>query len=355
MVPSELRYAADTEKAHLGFCFGEEKDPACRSEKGPDAAVVWANNIGGAAVEALLYEVGVTPKPGLVDRANSGSHKDMNYSTFVASALALREYFVSCAELGYRWAPRKTDLFPLLQQKGIAAEKKMYEASHGVNTHKGAIFSLGLLSAGAGILARMGRPLIGEAVCLVGGRLAQEHLAAHPWNSSDTATNGERAFAQYGVRGIRGEAGNGFPSVRDNALPVFKKLVSQGKSLNEAGAVCLLHLIAAVEDTNMIKRGGYDTWRVMQQQVREILNSPEVSLAKISDLDRCFIQRNLSPGGCADLLAVTFFLWTVERRSTEWLRPETPSLAPRPFTCGKYRFSAAPKTVDQIWSVSAGM
>lgn len=253
------------------------------------------------AVQSLLREADTTPKPGLVDRRNNGSHKDMCLQSFVASANALRPYFAQCAEIGQQTAqqpPQNT--FRLLRQAGVRAEQTMLEATGGVNTHKGAIFTLGIL---CGSIGRLNTYDIDAILCQV-SLMGKEAELDFSHANSDTA--GQRLYLQRNIRGIRGEVADGLPSVTGIGLPVYKDGLSRGLSPNDAGAVALLHLIASVEDTNLYHRGGADGAAWAAQSAQALLHAP--SLRQIEELDDAFIARNLSPGGCADLLAVTYFL-----------------------------------------------
>ena len=336
--------------------------------------------ISRLATSALLEEVSVTPKPGLVDRANNGSHRDMDFSSFQASAAALVPYWAECfgiqnatckvqnegtdpsttlrsAQDDRRRTITPAETFAALRPIGKQAERDMLAATGGVNTHKGAIFTLGVLCGAIGRrwTAREGFPsvdiILDEAAAMTRETLEQELPAAH-WN-----TAGEALYRQYGTRGIRGEVADGLPAVREVSLPVFRAMLAQGLDRNHAAAVTLLHLIANVEDTNLLHRGGPAGAAWAREQAAEllfpachserseesvppaaslekrtdsstsprsaqndrqetlmpkaaelILGSRVPSLQEIAELDRQFIQRKLSPGGCADLLAVTLFL-----------------------------------------------
>ncbi len=348
------------------------------------------------ATNALLEEVAVTPKPGLVDRAGNGAHKDMDFSSFQASAAALTPYWEACFREGMQpayppvsavgaasgrqpeagapqmchserseesvppaatgekgtdpstplcsaqedrqWLLSPAETFAALRPLGKQAERDMLAATGGANTHKGAIFTLGVLCGAIGRrwTAENGFPsvdiILNEAAAMTRETLERE-LPAARWH-----TAGEALYRQYGARGIRGQVADGLPAVREISLPVFKKLLAQGLDRNHAAAVTLLHLIAHVEDTNLLHRGGPEgaAWaraaaaELLQQgsgdegtdsstplcsaqnDKQETLALPAddrvPSLEEIAELDRQFIARNLSPGGCADLLAVTLFL-----------------------------------------------
>ena len=405
--------------------------------------------LSALATNALLEEVAVTPKPGLVDRANNGAHRDMDFFSFQASAAALAPYWAECWRTGQsvgggvldapcvpttdeatgnrqqatgdegtgpstpsarlapgpRWGPADragalcskaqatpfgglrsaqddkseavspAETFAALRPLGKIAERRMLAATGGVNTHKGAIFTLGVLCGAIGRLwsAENGFPepeaILDEAAAMTRETLELE-LPAARWN-----TAGEALYQQYGARGIRGQVADGLPAVRNVSLPIFKKLLADGLDRNHAAAVTLLHLIARVEDTNLLHRGGPAGAAWAKAAVGALIERPpdaEASdsrrrdepcssgirnecdlpaanpddgsaaddrpagdcllrkpdkqglslrkiptLEEIDALDRQFIQRNLSPGGCADLLAVTLFLESLEHQCQE--------------------------------------
>lgn len=263
-----------------------------------------------AAVQCLIDEVEITPKPGLVDRRNSGSHADMDTSHFIASANALRPYFDRCVGLGQQTAhlpPEQT--FPLLRSAGLEAEKAMYAATGGVNTHKGAIYTLGVLCGALGRLWTPETPVAPlDQIFSQCAQLVEESVSAD-FAAMTGATAGERLYLHQGLKGIRGEVAAGLPGVANIGLRVFQKGLQNGLSANHAGAVTLLHLIAGVEDTNLHHRGGREGAAWAKDTVRALLQAaPYPDMKQLEQLDDAFIARRLSPGGCADLLAATCFL-----------------------------------------------
>ena len=270
--------------------------------------------IATRAYFALSQEVTTTPKPGLVDGNNTGAHKDMDIRHFFASANALRPYFCDCAEQGFltRDLPG-TQTLAAIRPLGLEAEQTMLNATHGVNTHKGAIFSLGILCAALGRLSPdLWQPerLLAECAAIAEG-IADRDLAGVTVETAKTA--GERLFAQYGISGVRGQAQAGFPAVAEVGLPVLRQGLEKGLSLNDAGAAVLLHLIAATDDTNLIHRGGREKQLQVKRQIADLLKSePFPDTETIKELDRQFIRENLSPGGSADLLALTYFLYFLQ-------------------------------------------
>lgn len=274
---------------------------------------VWdsqARQIGSLAGKSLLYEVCVTPKPGLVDRANSGSHRDMDIFTFMGSAAALQPYFEGCARIGMETAALSpAETFSRLRLPGKIAEQTMYQATVGVNTHKGAIFSLGILCAAAGRLEKARRTP--EAICRESAAMTAGLVARELGGISleTAATNGQKLYARHGITGIRGQAEAGFPAALHTGLPVLEAGLSQGLSLNDAACAALLHLMCCTEDTNLIVRSNLAAWQAAAQQIRSLLEkAPYPTKGQLEKLDSAFIQKNLSPGGTADLLAVSLFL-----------------------------------------------
>lgn len=263
------------------------------------------------AVKSLLDEVRTTPKPGLVDCRNSGSHSDMDIHLFEKSAYTLKPYFDKCFSIGRETLNVTYDeTFTLLRNLGISAEQVMYNTTGGVNTHKGAIYSMGILCASAG---RLWSPEIPFAdisdICAESVNIAKNAIK-NDFEHIKTTTAGGRLYLKYGLTGIRGEVASGFNSVLKFGLPIYTSLINKGFDQNYAGAITLLHLIANVKDTNMYHRGGPEGAAYGVEAVKNLLKvSPEPEKRQIELLDNDFIKHNLSPGGCADLLAITYFLY----------------------------------------------
>lgn len=264
-----------------------------------------AEIIGRAAVRALHTEAETTPKPGLVDRRNNGSHPDMDLALLKKSADALEDYFTACAQTGMEFSDAG-EIFPPLQAAGLEAERRMLEATGGVNTHKGAIFTLGLLCAAAGHL-RFRDTLTVESICRTAEVIASEAVQTHFENLTrdNVVTFGEKLYLQTGIRGIRGEAADGFPSILNAALPCLEGRLAEGMSMNDACVRTLLSLLAQVDDTTLIRRGGTEIVAPVREAAKALLNADD---AAIEALDDEFIRRNLTCGGCADLLAGACFL-----------------------------------------------
>jgi len=276
----------------------------------------YVKNIAQTAVKSLLYEVCITPKPGLVDRANSGAHKDMDIFTFVDSACALSDYFEEITAIAMEnndIAP--SELLNKIRFEGMMAEAGMFEATKGINTHKGIIFSLGILCAAYGYIYESDCKDTNEVLSIC-AKMAMPALDKD-FEKGEISTNGEALYAQYKIKGVRGEAASGFNSVRKYALPVLEKCIEDGLNINDAGAIALLNLVANVEDTNVISRSSLEIQKKIQAEVKLLLeqeHNAEELIVKAARLDEEFIKLNISPGGCADLLAIALMLYFINNR-----------------------------------------
>lgn len=265
------------------------------------------------AHRALLAELMLTPKPGLVDQRNSGAHRDMDLETFLVSIRVISKWFPRFVELGYAHGhvPAR-DFLPLARPTGVLCEKAMLQATHGVNTHKGAIFSLGVLCSAAGRLLANGIELERDRICAEAAAICPDLVNQELNRNRAPHTAGERIFQSYGLTGARGEATSGFSTVRSIALPVYDGLRSRGVSEDPALLQVLLHLLAANGDTNLVSRGGLAGLDYVRQYAAILLREGGIladgGLKKMAAFDDELIARNLSPGGTADLLAVTCFL-----------------------------------------------
>lgn len=271
-----------------------------------------AQEVGCCAVKAVLSEVSVTPKPGLVDRKDSGSHSDMDFFTFMDSAAALSPWFPRFFRAGW---DNETGLFSALRKMGQQAEREMFAATGGVNTHKGLIFSMAILcgALGRAMAEHFPQTPEREAVLDIVRDLGKESLGDFDRKEAETA--GLRCHRHHGILGIRGEAAEGFPAVFGIGLPTLEHWLEQGSALNDAAAATLIALIAGVVDTNMIHRGGQDEALLRRKEASELLRrlTPENITAELEELNREYIRRHLSPGGCADLLALTLFIHFIEQ------------------------------------------
>ena len=264
---------------------------------------------------ALLYEVSTSPKPGLVDCKNNGSHKDMNLFTFIDSAAVLNEYFKKFLKKGIELVqvPPK-DVLKELRYLGKCAEDEMHKITFGVNCHKGIIFSMGVICTAVGMRFAQGKEYNSEEVLKLSGEICASLLDDFENINlqKENLSYGEKLYLKYGITGIRGEASAAYPTISKIALPALKKYLSKGFDINEAGAWTLLEILSVTEDTNILTRSNIQTLKEVQQKAKDLLENDEKNLQDICELDELFIEKNISPGGCADLLAITYFLYFME-------------------------------------------
>lgn len=263
------------------------------------------------AQKGLLYEVSLNPKPGLVDPASTGAHHDMDVFTFIDSSLALTPYFNAAYQTGFDFREDDlTQLFTQLRQHGIAAENAMFTATNGVNTHKGAIFSLGILLGATGYCYHQQLTTLTHLQATIKAMLAT--LITTDFQSlatKTTLTAGEAQFLKYQVTGIRGEAAAGYPTVFDLALPQLQKTTG---TLSQRLLDTLMYLAGNTEDSNLIKRAGQlDILTEMHAWTNQYFNlggsKTADGIAFLHRLDDQFKERNLSLGGSADLLILTIY------------------------------------------------
>lgn len=277
-----------------------------------------AEKLGALAIEAMLYEVTCTPAPGLVDRINSGAHLDMDFYSFMASSAALAMPMARCAQAGIVHEGSLEALLPVLRIVGLEGERAMLTATRGVNTQKGLVFLLGIMAGAAGWLSGQKRLVTAETVLdsaaqMVAG-IVERELGSATGKSLQELTAGEGLYLKYGITGIRGELAEGLPAVRNKALPALCQALDKGLPVNDALVQTLLVLMTCVDDTTVMHRHHPDKMRVwVRQQVQAVLAVGGMETTegrkRCEALDVEFIRHNVSPGGVADLLAVTWFLY----------------------------------------------
>jgi len=275
-----------------------------------DDASAFHAALGRAAIASLYDELALEPKPGLVSFADAGSHDDMDASTFLRSLFALRHFFPRVAAQGARSA-----VFEPLEALGIEAEARMLRATGGVNTHRGAIFTLGLLCAAAG--AVRASDLTCDATNLRGMLLARwgDALASRARRAS--ATHGARAARAHGLRSASEEAAQGLPTLFDHVLPALRAARRAGADDRGAKLHALFAAMAQLDDTNLVHRGGLQGLRDAQGLARSFLAEGGGLVAdapsRAARVHATLVERRLSPGGAADLLAAACWVERVER------------------------------------------
>ena len=231
-----------------------------------------------AATLALTRELNLAPKPGLVDPLDAGAHTDMDHTLMTRSIEALEPWFARLATS------------PLSHEQivdiGLQAEKDMLRATNGVNTHKGALFSMGLM-----LQAFIRGGDLQQQIA----RLAQEFEDTH-------GTHGASVHEKYGLPTALDNARSGYSSLFSSWLPFYKSHKHEPNALH----LLLLKIMAELDDSNIVHRSDIDTLQEVKRRAQALLESPGADLENnLSLLNSEFIARNLSPGGAADMLALT--------------------------------------------------
>jgi triphosphoribosyl-dephospho-CoA synthase len=270
------------------------------------------NIIASQAFRAQLHELATWPKPGLVSYVDNGSHHDMHAAMLRRSAEVLRPFFGELALAGSERARMNS-----LRTIGLRAEAAMLMATGGINTHRGTIFGLGLLCAAAGLIARLSDDRAAVAPEVLGAIVARRWGDEIRRGPIALHSHGTAAFCRHGAGGARAEAAAGFPSIYNIGLPALR----EGRALapfdvKAAPVQACFALIASVRDTNLLHRGGEEGARYATECARAFLKAGGVGASdwqsRAASAHAGFVARRLSPGGCADLLAMTLFVDALE-------------------------------------------
>lgn len=263
------------------------------------------------AIRSLYKELSLSYKPGLVSFKDSGSHSDMDATTFIRSIFSLRHYFkkITLAGIG------NID-FAYLQYLGLEAEKKMFKATKGINTHKGAIFSLGILCGAAGVLYSLKKDFNSQNL----SKVIKDNWGKSILNIDTTTnqiTNGQKVKEKYGYNGARYEAANGFLTITKLALPIFEKTTNSLQDEEAALMQTLFVLMKNLSDTNIVHRGGEEGLSLVKDTSSSFLQNggvyQETWRDEVYKIHKLFVSKNLSPGGSADLLASSYFVYNLKK------------------------------------------
>ena len=276
--------------------------------------------IGHLASMALQAELDTTPKPGLVDRNDNGAHRDMDHTLMQRSIQALHPYFVRLAQLGFNG---KQPCHDEIVNIGIEAEREMFKATGGVNTHKGALFSIGLAAVA----------LAGESFCRITQAEGCGTMAYNDVNSKqiqslsnsiaslarlfpDTnGTHGSKAKANNILKGALDNAREGYTQLFKAWLPFYIDRIAEGD--NYALHKTLLRIMCDLDDTNIVYRTSMETMQEVKTEARQMLDTSRNIVnfeAALQAMNTAYIHRNISPGGSADMLSLVVFLSCVVRK-----------------------------------------
>lgn len=270
--------------------------------------------IAHLATQALQAELDTTPKPGLVDKDNNGAHRDMDHALMSRSIRAIHPYFVRLAQLGFAAdMPSHDDIV----KTGIEAERAMFEATNGVNTYKGALFSMGLAVVAAAGKAWQGYSITPQALSAAISKLAfafPDTKGTHGSKAKQTAASETATF-----KGALDNAREGYPMLFNDWLPFYANLSKNGEP--HALHLTLLRIMCDLDDTNIVYRTSLAMMKQVKEESRSVLSrwseathgTPQddggTNLDTIlGDMNRSFVQRNISPGGSADMLSLVVFI-----------------------------------------------
>ena len=264
-----------------------------------------AQRLADLAVSALVDEAMLTPKPGLVDLRSRGAHKDMNWALMCHSAWSLHPCFYAMALAGQE-IDEQIILREQIGRIGREGESAMMRATGGVNTHRGAIWALGLLVSAAAQDASSTEP---NSVAARAGALARLPDRSAP---AAIASKGEQACRKYGVGGARAQAQADFPHITGIALPRLHRSRNEGASEDAARIDALISIIAELDDTCVLSRGGEQALHSVRTLARAVIDADgfahNAGKRQLRLLEQDLLELQVSPGGAADLLAAALFL-----------------------------------------------
>lgn len=274
------------------------------------------------ATKALMYEVSVTPKPGLVDRFSQGSHTDMDFFTFISSSSALSYFWKDIVELSARWDGKdKENILKGLRDTGIKMEEAMLSATEGINTQKGAIYLMGFTAFACAYCILNDIEPKDEKISSLIAYLNSNTVERELENKASGSSHGEKVFNKYGKElagGIRMEVEKGLPTIFNTSLPVLKELANAEENTeiwwNTALEEVLLHLMAKNNDTNILFRSNAEILAETKQLAHLCIEKKSLERVEQFEILNNFCEQyNISPGGSADLLAVTCFIYWVQK------------------------------------------
>lgn len=272
-----------------------------------------AYEVSQMALKAMISEVSTFPSFGLVSPISSGAHKDMDYYTFLNSAVAITPFLKKMFEVGYSYYSPEY-IFDAIRDIGKECEKKMFEATNNINTHKGMIFLMGISMAAIGKALYENKEFyqIQDIIKSMVKNILDDFKELH---KKEKLTHGERLYLEYGFTGIRGQVQDGLSVLFDNIIDNY---INSDLKENDLYTQILIELMARVEDSTVVYRHDISTLRKVQSDAKDLLNMggifTEKGRQKCHHLEDLYIKENISPGGCADLLAISILLIDVKKR-----------------------------------------
>lgn len=273
--------------------------------------------IGEAAILGMLYEVSVSPSPGLVSPYSKGAHADMDYFTFLRSTSAIAYSMYLCANIGIEY--EGNDVLKKLREVGIDAEKRMLEVTEGINTQRGLLFLAGVICAGVGRCVRknlkIDRNNIANECSLICINIVEKELKSI--KNEEGLSSGERLYLKHGFMGIRGEVQRGLPTIINKGLPSLEDALNSGIDIKGALSHSLISIMTTVEDTTVLNRCGLKGLNYMKNLAVKAIELGGMKTVEgiqyINEMENSFVKKGISPGGAADLLAATVMIYKLEK------------------------------------------
>ncbi|MCY1151519.1 MAG: triphosphoribosyl-dephospho-CoA synthase CitG [Sphaerochaetaceae bacterium] len=273
----------------------------------------YSNILSNLTLKALLFEVNTTPKPGLVDLCNNGSHTDLDVYLFQNSAISLEPFFKEFVLFGINNGGLKLDsLFNNLRKLGKNAEYRMFKVTNNINTHKGAIFIFAITLAALGWMysnkIRYSRKKLVETI----SNLSKDCLLDFEnITLNNELSHGQEIYKKYNVRGIRGEAITGFDIIVNDIINYFEEQL-ECCYFNDSGVKTLLKIISKIDDTNIISRSDFNSLEYYKKLIKKSFDNNDNLIDLAKELDVEFMEKRISAGGSADLLALVYFIYFLE-------------------------------------------
>ncbi len=270
----------------------------------------FARKISALALRSILYEVSLSPKPGLVDFSSSGAHNDMNYYSFLNSSSVLPDYFKAFCLLGFQFSDNLGKALPHIRKIGLEAEEAMLISTQGANTQKGVIFLFGVSLFTYSYLFANKKPLsennFRNTIKKICKNIVENELSA---SKNTNNTHGEKVFIKFGNAGIRYEAENAFPVIFETAIPFFSSKLKinsykNQEEITEHLKTALLKIMSVNNDSNILYRSNLKTLEEVKKLAQESINNHRI----YEKLCKYCLKHNISPGGSADLLALSLFI-----------------------------------------------
>ena len=276
----------------------------------------YSDGLADLALKSMILEVSTNPSFGLVSPMTKGAHDDMDFFMFIDSSFAIKPYLKEMAMCGFSSLPLKI-IFQKIKNIGIETEKKMFEITKGVNTHKGMIFLLGIGISAVGkcLYEKKNNKEIKKIIIEMCSDILKDF---EDINKKEKITNGEKLYLEYGVTGVRGEVFNGLEIVFEKGLKELEKLLLGGVNINSAMVQTLLYYMTFVEDTTILHRHKLKGLKAVQEETKEVYEIGGYLIkegqTKIEELEKKYTKNRISPGGSADLLAITLFFYEVKQK-----------------------------------------